>query len=993
MTTRPAWADALANTLGAMAKQGPRPLLQAVSVFAGTTVDEAALIEFLRFVDANDQALTQLRLALATWDQAENEPWLEEASPEARAPRTLDRRTWLIGQLGLGSEAGSLIAEKAPVYQDRPVVISKVFEPWYRVARTARSQMYWTDYVDHLNGLNWPAESIAALDETTTQIVERLSEPTRYEARQTKGLVVGYVQSGKTANFTGVVAKAIDAGYRMVIVLTGTIELLRAQTQRRLDMELVGRENIVAGQDLDDPEVLRELDYQQDDDWIGGRFVNHGDGLKQTGVAHIQRVTTHGSDYKRLPQGLSRLKFLRIDKNKPLNDPINLFGTDAYLAVIKKNKAPLQKLIRDLKPLRSAIDDLPVLIIDDESDQASVDTTNPAKWRGQDPAIRQRTAINKLISEIIQLCPRAQYVGYTATPFANVFIDPDDDSNLFPSNFLVSLHRPPDYMGVADFHDVGRDWTETKRTVAASNELAHVRKLEGDPVSAPDRRDAELGEALDAFVLSGAIKLYRQARGNRTFKHHTMLVHESVKRNDHRDAAETVRRLWIQGAYRTGGALARLRRLWKEDFAPVCIARADGEPVPDTFDDLRPHIGDCIGRIVADDDPVIVINSDKDIQQNQKKLDFEAEPVWRILIGGAQLSRGFTVQDLTISYFRRRSIQGDTLMQAGRWFGFRVGYRDLVRLYIRSDGQVDLYGAFEALLMDEEAFREELRQFEGMDREGRPLLEPWQIPPLVSQHLPWLRPTGRTKMWNAVIAQRGTGARVSDLYNIPPRDDIEGKHHNLEHVAVPLLQASDGPAQLNGFNALVGKLSAADVLRLMSADGIRWHPDYESNFEPIRRFFKASADAGQITDWVVVWPLVQKPVGLLPIAGRDLPVIYRSRRPLGRTDFVGSDAKHRPPLDRLTGWDSTGTTLERALANLRTVDSQGRPTTGGLLAYLVDDRVRQDTQPIGTLTDRGAVTLLLSYIAPVAAVPPSGSVIHWTVRRAKQEGVAAVPAM
>jgi hypothetical protein len=989
---RPEWANALADVLMALARQGPRPLLPAVSLFAGVTVDEPALIEYLRRIEPNDQALTQVRLALAGWDQADNQPWLEPAPEEARAPRSLDRRAWVLGQLGLTVEAAAVINNQAPVYQDRPVIISKVFEPWYSAARSQRSQMYWTDYNNHLRAINWPAESIAALEETTTQIVERLSDPTRHEARQTKGIVVGYVQSGKTANFTGVIAKAIDTGYRMVIVLTGTIELLRAQTQRRLDMELVGRENVIAGQDLTDPEVLRELDYQQDGDWVAGNFISHGDGLRQVGVAAIQRVTTHGSDYKRLPQGLSRLKFSRVDKAKPLNDPINLFSTDAYLAVIKKNKAPLQKLIRDLKPLRREIDDLPILIIDDESDQASVDTTNPAKWRGQDPATRQRTVINKLIAEILQLCPRAQYVGYTATPFANVFIDPDDDSNLFPSNFLLSLRRPPAYMGVADFHDIGRDWAEIEHTVATSNELAHVRKLEGDPITAADKRDDELSEAIDAFVLAGAMKLYREANSARTFKHHTMLVHESVRQKDHRDAADTVRRLWVKGAYRTGGALQRLRGLWDRDFGPVCAARAEGEAIPGGFSDLKPYVGECISRIVADDDPVIVVNSDKDIQQNQKKLDFEAEPVWRMLVGGAQLSRGFTVQDLTISYFRRRSIQGDTLMQAGRWFGFRAGYRDLVRLYIRSDPQVDLYGAFEALLLDEEAFREELRAFEGTDEEGYPLLEPWQIPPLVSQHLPWLRPTGRTKMWNAVIDQKGTGGRVSDLYNIPARESHEDKDHNLERVAIPLLNVCEAPAELTGYTALVGKLSAKELVLLMSPnDGMRWHPDYLESFAPIRRFFEAAAGSGKITDWIVVWPLVHGSAGELIVAGRTMPIVVRRRRELGRTDFVGSDAKHRPPLDRLTGW-GTDDDLEPELARLRTVDAGGRPTTGGLLAYLVDDRPRDaNSLPIGDLSDRGAVTVLLSYIAPTAAIPKSGGVIQWTVRRSQEAGIAAVP--
>ena len=988
---RPEWAEALANALAALARQAPRPLLPMISLLAGETVDETALVEYLTAIDPNDAALTQLRLALAGWDQTDDAAWLESAPMEARRPRTLDRRTWLVAQLGLGPNATDIIAVKAPVYQDRPVVISKIFEPWYRDARVTRSQMYWNHYVDHLSGISWPAESIAALDETTTQIVERLSDPTRSEAKLTKGLVVGYVQSGKTANFTGVIAKAIDAGYRMIIVLTGTIELLRAQTQRRLDMELVGRENVIAGLDLTDPEVIKELDYQQDGDWIADRFIKHGDGLKQAGVAHIQRVTTHGSDYKRLPQGLSRLKFSRVDRGKPLNDPVNLFGADAYLAVIKKNKAPLKKLIQDLRPLRSAIDDLPILIIDDESDQASVDTINPDTWR-QDPASRRRTVINQLISEIIGLCPRAQYVGYTATPFANVFIDPDDESNLFPSNFLLSLQRPPSYMGVADFHDVGRDWTDIERTASTSNELAHIRKLEGDPTATPAKRDAELSEAIDAFVLSGAIKLYREANGGRTPKHHTMLVHESVRKNDHADTADTVRRLWTRGSYRTGASVARLRKLWDQDFAQVCAARAEGERVPEDFDELKPYLAECISRITADENPVIVVNSDKDIQLNQKKLDFEAEPVWRILVGGAQLSRGFTVQDLTISYFRRRSTQGDTLMQAGRWFGFRSGYRDLVRLYIRRDAQVDLYAAFEALLMDEEAFREELRQFEGTDEEGQPILEPWQIPPLVSQHLPWLRPTGRTKMWNAIIDQKGTGGRVSDLYNIPTRDNLEDKQHNLDTVAVRLLASTAAPVELVGlpqpFKALIGSLSSEVVLDLLGHDGgMRWHPDYVTSFAPIRRFLEASSVSGRITNWVVVWPLIQTPIGSLNVGGRDMPVVRRSRRP-ERTDFVGSDAKHRPPLDRLAGWDVGA--LEPALEPLTTVAPTGRSTTGGLLAYLVDDRWRTDDIPVGELTDPGAVTLLLSYIAPRAALPNGGSVIQWTVQRSQQQGTAAV---
>ena len=196
-------------------------------------------------------------------------------------------------------------------------------------------------------------------------------------------------------------------------------------------------------------------------------------------------------------------------------------------------------------------------------------------------------------------------------------------------------------------------------------------------------------------------------------------------------------------------------------------------------------------------DPVLIVNSDKDIQDQQEALDFDKGRVWRILVGGTKLSRGFTVEGLTVSYFRRKAGQADTLMQAGRWFGFREGYRDLVRLYIRRDHKVDLYEAFEALLLDEEAFRDELGKYAGLDEDGKPIVEPRQIPPLVSQHLPWLKPTARNKMFNAVVKARASVGTFHQLSSIPPRPSAategearQAQHKaNLEKVVAPASQA------------------------------------------------------------------------------------------------------------------------------------------------------------------------------------------------------------
>ncbi|MBW9213224.1 Z1 domain-containing protein [Mumia sp. zg.B53] len=944
-------------------------------MLAGTPVGDAEVAAFIQQADENDAALTQARMALAKWDNQDED---RERDGVAGSPRTQERRASIYARLELSADVAAAFTARVEVFEVPAIVISKVFEPWYPIERKLRSDVYWDDYESYLRDVKkWPASSISSLEETTTEVVERLSRPTRLEAKQTKGLVVGYVQSGKTANFTGVVAKAIDVGYRLVIVLTGTIEILRAQTQRRLDMELMGVENILAGQDPNDPAVAKELDYQQDDEWRAGRFVKHGESLNLPGVVEISRMTSHRSDYNRLPQAMTRLRFARKNKQKPLNAEENLFHSDAYVAVIKKHPTPLRKLIQDLKPLKNDLAELPVLIIDDESDQASVDTTNPAKWKKGSAEHRRRTTINRLITEILAICPRAQYVGYTATPFANVFIDPDDERDLFPADFVLSLHRPPGYMGVQEFHDVGKRWDDERKTVANSNELAHVRSLVGDADTDPGGRIEELQGALDAWVLSGAVKKYREANSDLEYRHHTMLVHESVKRDDHADTAADVRSIWRKAKFNSSEGFVRLKKLYDNDFLPVMEARATGAPIPTFFDELRPFIGRALAEITIDGDPVLIVNSDKEIQAQQKKLDFEADKVWRILVGGAQLSRGFTVEGLTISYFRRKAGQADTLMQAGRWFGFRSGYQDLVRLYIRRDAHVDLYEAFEALLMDEEAFRAELNQYAGFDDNGMPLLEPRHIPPLVSQHLPWLKPTARNKMWNAVIASKAP-ADVQDLYGLPERGSEENRS-NFDGVVVPLLEHATKEVRLpyeldgkSGFQrARVGLIGAAEFIFLFNK--LAWNTDYDANINAFREFIERATRDEKITDWAVVWPWPNDGGRMIdvPELGGDVPIVKRKRR-AGRADFVGSDRKHR----------AAARPIARGGAEAQLGASS---TRGVVLVSIVPDREPDDaTEPV----ERKDLVGLISIAVPAKAVPRN-HLIQWTViNSAKPHDVA-----
>lgn len=976
MAATASFPSALRGAVAALQSVGPAPLYPLVSAILGRTTADSEFCQYIREAEPGEDILRQLGLLLAQWDADRQAIW----SDPPRACRTSERRIQIYERLQLGIEARKLLDSVNPIIHERPTVISSSWEPWYSAERRSANNFYWNHYSTYLRTKKgWNNAALAALDEATTEIVTRISDPTRREAFQSKGLVVGYVQSGKTANFTGVITKAIDAGYRLIIVMTGTIELLRSQTQRRLDMELIGKENIKRGvSSVDD-----EIDYASDPDWER-LFIEHGEEFWRHGHPAIERLTLHHDDYRRLRQGLSRFRLHPRDPNKPFHHPTNLFPHDAMVVVVKKNKTVLKKLDQDLQPLRQILGQIPALIIDDESDLASVNTRQPK-------SVPARTAINKAISDILGILPRGQYVGYTATPFANVFINPDDAQDLFPKNFLISLPKPPDYMGVSDFHDLAASPDEgDPRPYHGWNQWAHVRELTADPGDVPKRK-IELQGAIDAFVLAGAIKVYRETQGRAVFKHHTMLIHESTKRGEHRDQSALVREVWNECKYEKATGVQRLRALWEKDFRSVCFARSEEKSaIPPSFEVLVPHITTAVRRICAAGAPLLIVNSDADIQKQQQHLDFDNTSVWRILIGGTKLSRGFTVEGLTVSFFRRTAKHADTLMQAGRWFGFRHGYRDLVRLYIMRS-PVDLYQAFENLMLDEESFRAELRQYEGFDDDGRPLVEPWQIPPLVTQHLPWLKPTARNKMFNARLVVRGEGGKIRDFYNYPDAGRDVDKAKNFTNQ-LPLLQVTRtneefryrSPIGIQSFSARIGLLGAPEFLCML--ESMIWHESFQEKFAPDLKFFRDITNSGRVTEWAVIWPQVSRSlaeIALKGIPGR-IQVIKRSRRESPRIGFVGSDAKHRPLAERIAG---CAVDFDDPIASKYC----GVRTRGAVLVYLASDPVveRAATESVSAAPED--LVILMSLAAPAQSTGSRPRLIQWVAHRSDLAGEAVVP--
>ncbi|MDC0292634.1 Z1 domain-containing protein [Candidatus Binatia bacterium] len=833
-------------------KRGPRDLHKKL----GNVADEddlelssgeiQALIERALLVgDPNHMPRLELEKWVRRWDGEENgqedrkgEVWYKETAPHS--PKRRDR---ILELLNLPGHQRSLLGvEQVPIQTPNPFVIIHDLENhhhWYDQERRDESSFYWESYRDYLRDrLGWSDDNVDGIRKASEEIVAHLRDPrvitgelqggSRKRRLSSRGLVVGYVQSGKTANFTAVVARAIDAGYRIIIVLAGRIEILRKQTVRRLDKELIGK-------DFHDQWDWFDI-YKKSPDWKD--FVQYGQRLKEPGVVHIARQSRPSSDFKEWDRDLSPAAVFdgaapeEIKNQRPL------------LFVVKKNSTVLKNLTTELGRSRHSLRTVPALVIDDESDDAGVNTKDPSAQSGSEE--QERTTTNKLLVKLLkETLPNAQYVGYTATPFANVFTNHRDVDDIYPRDFVLPLPRPRGYMGVRSFYDLTDDnymVDEADRPQGyESNKRAFYR-----PVKGADEFP-ELESALDAFVLAGAIKCFREqaSQDELKFRHHTMLVHTEAGKDAHWNGAKEVAKLYRDSRYRerSGKGLARLRKLWEEDFAPVSLDRAKAglldydrklahrpDLFPSSFEELaKDCLKSCLDRIDQSADllkrtiprwtgdevekaraekvlPAVVENSDRE----RARLNFDDIPTWSIVCGGTKLARGFTVEGLTVSYFRRKTLQGDTLMQMGRWFGYRPGYGDLVRVYLGVEphgkrGEIDLYEEFGAVCLDEERFREKLETMydrfdpnEAADarpqvsRDGKvQRITPLDIPPMVETHSEFLRPTSKNKMYYTERRSRNFGGEWLESGSLPDSRenlDLEAAEDN-EALTKKLLQA------------------------------------------------------------------------------------------------------------------------------------------------------------------------------------------------------------
>lgn len=1019
----------------------------------GLELSTSELSEFL--VEGSDSHVQPLINFILEAQKAESQALRPHTETTADTPERLE---WILKQLGLIDVADQIYSQLPD--PEPAVIVDERFKPWYTPEREHSASHYWNDYRRVLERNGWNAESIATVQDQAREVMKRIEDPTADHYVSTRGLVVGYVQSGKTANFTAVAAKAIDAGYRLIIVLAGTLNNLRNQTQRRLDKELFGREAVLAGrieEEMTERERRAEAYFNGDEEWDrawheqGGAFVQHGAPYGQTGFPRITRLTTSAEDYRR-PTGANPLEATIPDPTKPVHHPDNLNNMPCMVAVVKKHSGVLEQLNSDLKRanrVNGAISDIPTLIIDDESDQASINTKNNSKKSADEE--RERTAVNAEITKLLKNCPRAQYVGYTATPFANVFVDPSDPEDLYPRHYVLMLNQPPAYRGARWFHD-RTDFQDdpSEATIENSNSKAFIRDIaeesETDPEAFRDVRRDELQQALDMFVLTGAIKKYREANDTSLkFKHHTMLVHEGVGTDAHTDARDILDELWASRRYNLGRPIQELQRLFEHDLLPVMeLDRySDGAPFPSTYAELHPFINIAYEEInknlpVGKSSPILQVDT-----EGKDTPDFESGKVWKVLVGGAKLSRGYTVEGLTISYFRRRAGGADTLMQTGRWFGFRKGYQDLVRLY----APPSLVEMFEAAMHDEAVFRDNIRAFKKLDDDDRPELTPMQLAPLVQQSQPDLLPTSKNKMFNAYLVKTAVAPEVVEFLSIPEAKRKQDLAYNFNEVAIPLLQCLEPEPytfawlklegrRKNNFQqnlgdsmAYVGTMPAAQFVELF--DRMKWYEgiNYKENIvNPRTKYMReligngrhANPDTSDFSEVAVILPVSKgvirtghNPQALkVPGVKFEVPLVARTRRE-NRHDITGSPPTYRYIVENLAAGNlATNIKPEQAeqfglkrkaaeryarLAEPTSLVNGRYSSRGAVLLTLFDDRPKQHIRDMKQNSNytppnyaNGEVGVALSLNTPHGPVKDTHGIFEWGVRIPSRKGVTPI---
>lgn len=562
---------------------------------------------------------------------------------------------------------------------DGAAITSKDTKPWLKGQREeAIEWRYWERFRKHLRfneGFPWPV--INQVGEYTRDILDFCGDPLEEGPWKRSGLVVGHVQSGKTTNYSGLIAKGIDSGYKIFILFAGITNSLRAQTQERIEENIIG-------------------------------LSTKSDGL--VGVGNFPpklpvptRLTSFSSDFS-----IHTTRAVGVDLN---DEGVHIF-------VLKKNVNTIKNLITWIEKTHphgrlSA----PMMLIDDEADNASINTSKYPD---------RMTAINAGLRKVLERFNRAVYIGYTATPFANIFIDHEDDESLiklsetsedlFPSNFIKSLGAPDNYVGAARlFGEENEHPQPLFDTVSVIDDYADILDLthKKDAAFSLSCLPASLENAIQTFVLFCTIQKLRK----KWDKHMTMMINVS-RFNDVQSRVEGLVTDHLESLKESASAGAGLGVSGLQ--SQILLKKLKNIYENGSFDGETPYsrTHECSGidfmtHIMPELYAVLQVIKPKTVNMRTGGLVYEKKDPQRVIaIGGLALSRGLTLEGLSISYLLRNAAASDTLMQMARWFGYRPGYENLTRLFL-PQVSLDHYREVHASI---EELRNELRQMERINK-------------------------------------------------------------------------------------------------------------------------------------------------------------------------------------------------------------------------------------------------------------------------------------
>lgn len=540
---------------------------------------------------------------------------------------------------------------KTIIERDAPGVgIGVKKERWFFLDSMRRCR-YWNDFTNMLS--SWEKERMTVVANQSVDIVNCLSNPSKVDTpakmATRKGLVYGNVQSGKTAHIAAMIAMYASAGCPLIIVLSGVTKNLRLQTQNRLRHDL--------GID---------------------KYGNYDLLTEETDLLGNKVVCIEG----------------KLNSNRPC------------IGVFKKSPAALKRLLAYLKRTSDPHfwTGRQVLIVDDECDQYGVNVKPfPDEDDGGKPF--ERSTINRLIVELFHTFERYCYVGFTATPFANLLNERPGDDSIYPRDFIYPLEINPKYFGADKLF--GSIYEDPEKDTPVADSLVFVKTEQISPKFNSFRDiPASLIEAIQYFIVATACRYYRKQ-----FEHSSMLIHLDQRIATHNSLKRCIEDYLRSDSFQYKSLEKELKETWEKQrkrnpFSLIQKLFHYDDSYENVFEKpdyevLSPYVKKIINEL-----KVVVDNSATPMEE---RLHYHDEhPDVFIVIGGNTLSRGITLYGLMVSVFYRTTKIYDTLLQMGRWFGYKLEFEDLPRIYTTKE----LAEAYSMLSIVEEKIRDEFSNYE-----------------------------------------------------------------------------------------------------------------------------------------------------------------------------------------------------------------------------------------------------------------------------------------